>query len=507
MCVRPSAMAVTSRLVWVITPITCLACWSGQGSSTAIGRPSDAVDIDSGVAASSVQRSTPDSSTDDEETGPSAEGVSVEIGSCPDKRDDGTAKLPSLAAGAIDPDEVVSAIVHLRPVAEVSPDAATQGASLPSRAEQNQQQLRCVSEAFGEDGVQHLARWYEPFDDAALGELQGAMPIGLAFSSTARWSTFVDVATHPYVERISFELGEAARFGEFAGGQVFDCVALQDESATKIAVEQPPVSTERVPVVIELNLDHLPPQRECASSVEVCDEFVASVWARVVAGTRALSCVRDWLNVVLEGIPASVPYAAQDEWPDIARLPPFGQVAIISRAFGVELNWNEMRAASRHPYVRAIWSSSGLSVGELPAGCPPAYDEPVLEPACDQSSEGFDSKLDDDAIALWSAEPTTAFDVHVAVVKNYAVCPRPACPGTANQCAERDRYNLWLEQASRTSQACVRSLIAEIGGDAFDDSFAVGNSFPATLTWEQIQTVAGHPHVVSVSATSSPPPP
>lgn len=216
--------------------------------------------------------------------------------------------------------------------------------------------------------------------------------------------------------------------------------------------------------------------------------------------------MNDWINAALEGFPESVDYASQEGWPLLSSIPPFGQVPKVITAFGVALNWNEIMAASRHPYVKAIWSSSALSTDALPEGCPPVYDDPIPQSACDRPAEPFESKLTEEAIELWSSDPTKPFDVLIAIRKNYTVCPIPACPGTARQCPESDKYNAWLERASEASQACVRELIEEVGGVS-SEFFTIGNGLSATLTWEQIQIVAAHPDVGSIAAELPDPPP
>ncbi len=425
-------------------------------------------------------------------------GIGV-TASCPSARESAENKLPPVGDGVIESEAIISAIVHLRAV-----PGSSAGRSGAERVEQNLQQVQCVFAEFGDDGVQPGARWYEPITDAEAARY----PIGRAFSARVRWATLKVVATHPYVEKISLDFGQGHRLDPFVRERAFDCVLPEQESSSQVAVDEPQTPTERIAVVVELSQDHLPTVRECDSGVELCEASIASVWGRVMASTHTLTCVKDWLNAALEGFPAPVAYIAQDEWHDFPVLPPFGQAPLATRAFGVALNWNEIQAASRHPFVKAIWSSSGLTLDELPEGCPPSYTAPNSQPSCDQTSEPFARKVTPDSVALWSSEPTTAFEVLVAVAKNYVACPRPACPGTAKQCPERDNYNAWLASASQASQTCVRHLISELGGISSAESFTLGNGFAATLTWAQIQAVASHPDVISVSpATTSVPAP
>lgn len=136
-----------------------------------------------------------------------------------------------------------------------------EGESKPSRAEQNAQELRCVLDAFGPEGVRPMARWYEPITGIGADNL----PIGLAFSASVRWAVLPEVAKHPYVAQITLEFGESVRLGQPAQQRVFDCVEAEAESPTKVSVVQPATPTDRVPVVIELEVAHLPTTRPCAS--------------------------------------------------------------------------------------------------------------------------------------------------------------------------------------------------------------------------------------------------
>lgn len=134
--------------------------------------------------------------------------VSIDVGTCPTQQESAASKLAPLVEGALAPDTVVTAIVHLRPIGTSprSQDSASDE-STPNRAEQNAQQVRCVLDAFGTEGARPLARWYEPITGIGADNL----PIGVAFSANARWAALVDVAKHPYVAQITLEFGESVR--------------------------------------------------------------------------------------------------------------------------------------------------------------------------------------------------------------------------------------------------------------------------------------------------------
>lgn len=480
---RPTSLRVIAHLLGLLSTSSC-----APNVDSTTGTRADT----GGVNSSSIGS----------DSGSDADTASIDIDSCPTQQEPTGTKLAPLVEGALAPDTVVSAIVHLRPISgSPSSQNSASDEAVPNRAELNQQQVRCVLEAFGIEGARPLARWYEPI--TAIGA--DNLPIGLAFAANVRWSALENVAKHPYVAQITLDFGESVRLGQTVQQPAFDCPDPGNESPSKVDVAQPATPTDRLPVVVELNVDHLPIARACDADLDVCDEAVASVWERIVAGTRTLTCVKDWLNAKLESFPDAVPYAAQEAWPLFPNIPPFGQIPVMTTAFGVALNWNEIMAASRHPYVKSVWSSSALSVGPLPEGCPPAYED-VSQLSCDRPAEPFDSKLTADAIELWSSEPTKPFDVLIAVRKNYTVCPQPACPGTARQCPERDKYDAWLERASEASQMCVKGLIEEVGGSV-SEFFTLGNGLSATLTWEQIQIVAAHPDVGSIASDEPAPPP
>lgn len=432
----------------------------------------------------------------------------VDTDSCPSEREPNAAKLPEVQQ-VPDLEEVVGIVVHLREIG-----GAQQGSSggeevsavqvLESRYLQNQQQVKCVFESFGVDGVAPMARWYEPLEYLSTGE---ARPIGRAFATTARWKTVQAVAEHPYVQRVSLDFGESIGRGAEPSLPDSSCRVEPESMDGKVTVSEPDQPSDRLPVVVELRQEE-PVTAACADGSQLCHEVITSAWRATVDGTRTWSCVRGWLDANLEGTPLAVPYLAVESWEDVPSLPPFGQLPVLVRAFGAGLTWAEIMALGTHPKVASIWTSSGLGFDEMPEGCPPSYESSMDDAACPEANDAMDEKLSQQDTARWSAEPTAVFDVLIAVRKPYTVCPRPACPGSNNQCPERDEFDAWLQGVSDASQTCVRELVASVGGAASEESHSVGNSFPAKLTWSQIQAVAAHPDVVSiVSALGGEPPP
>jgi hypothetical protein len=86
--------------------------------------------------------------------------------------------------------------------------------------------------------------------------------------------------------------------------------------------------------------------------------------------------------------------------------------------------------------------------------------------------------------------------------------PIPECPTQrTDPCPERDAVISQMEAENLASQQCVRELVAGVGGTADPTTFWIVNAFTATLTWDQIQVVAAHPHVISIESDNSGTPP
>src|SRR5215831_2669459 len=79
-----------------------------------------------------------------------------------------------------------------------------------------------------------------------------------------------------------------------------------------------------------------------------------------------------------------------------------------------------------------------------------------------------------------------------------SVCPNPT--------AQDQNY---LEEWNWQSQACIRALIGQLGGQATDERFWIVDMIDATLTWSWIQAVGAHPNVMTIESNTpggAPPP-
>jgi len=145
--------------------------------------------------------------------------------------------------------------------------------------------------------------------------------------------------------------------------------------------------------------------------------------------------------------------------------------------------------------------------GFVQPDCPPHYDSPVSTPQCSSRTEDIAGKFTAASAAAWAVS-SGANRVIVAVRRDKDLCPAPVCPDRGIDCPENARYWNRVAEETQASQSCVRALIATIGGTASSEVFVLGNGFPASLTWSQIQTVAAHPDVLSLErAEGGNPPP
>jgi hypothetical protein len=256
-------------------------------------------------------------------------------------------------------------------------------------------------------------------------------------------------------------------------------------------------------VAIELNQTVLPALRMCPGD-ELCDDEISSGWQLTVASTRQLTCVRRYIDTKLTAYAPEVLGGSVSGFPNGPGLPPFDESIHATLEFGLGLTWEEVAEAAKHPSIQRIYAS-GLALDEPPDGCPPDFDAPIIAPICSSETVSNTGKFSSEAAAIWQAS-TEPNEVIIAVRREHHLCPLPDCPGRTG-CPERDRYLAWQDEMARASQACVRALIASIGGTASDEVFAVGNALPAFLSWGQIQTVAAHPDVLSMESNIGLPPP
>ena len=448
--------------------------------------------------------------------GPADSGFSVDPVQCPQVQESSVGKIAHEAYLRAHSDLTQSVTVKLRELPWDPPacagdksdsaQCAERDQALNTRQDLNVKQVSCVYEAFGPQGSLNFQSvyWYEPLRILTSGV---PTPIGTSFSVFALWSQIEAVARHPYVEGIEPALGEAAKIGVAPPAIPTECPLANDPPDPKLVDAAAIQGQGRQPVVIELRRELLPALRPCKGG-GTCDDLFASGWERTVVGRRVLTCVRSWIDSQLQGFAPDVSYSRADGIVDGPVLPPFGDSIHATLAFGLGLTWDEVTEVAKHPYVERVWTSPDLQIVTLPAGCPPDYGAPVQPRVCPTTTEAIAGKFAAASQAVWQSS-TGPNEVMIAVRRGSDLCPLPACPGPAVACPELTLYNDRLLEEATASQACVRALIASIGGTASSEVFVVGDSFSATLTWPQIQTVAAHPHVGQIDSrySTSPPPP
>lgn len=428
-----------------------------------------------------------------------------ETSTCSSAEEDGESKIRHMAYLREHADVTHPITVTLRARGWVPPpchgdesDDATCAArdeALRVRQRTNQTSVGCMLQRLG--GGQPVGNpvpvWYEP-----ARRLSSGMPVPIAtrFSIRALVPQILRLASHPDVESIAPAFGESANIKFPAPPPPPDCPVANDPTADKLVDAVSVHTPGRHPVVVEMRLSSLPPIPACIDGR--CSAIVAASWARAIVGRRSLTCVRSFIDLSLVGAAPDVDYAAAEGFPQgMPSLPPFDELPHVTTAFGLALTWAEVSAIARHPFVARIWTADTLRVREQPAGCPPNYDEPVAQPTCPSAlTDPVEGKFTAASRAAWEAS-TEANEVVIAVRRTDPVCPRPACREPM-QCPEASQYAARMQEEAAASQACVRALITSIGGTASPEIFTLGNSFPATLTWAQIQTVASHPHVVQI---------
>jgi hypothetical protein len=486
-----------------------LACDSGSAPalSPAAGRGADAeppLDADDAAAAgASVPADAPRDAA-----------AIVTPGHCPTVTEDPSGKIGHADYLRAHPDTAALIAVRLRPLADALPSCPNDDTfdarcpardqALVDRQQRNQQQVRCVLDAFGPPGsvADLLPLWYE--SPRHLTSWQ-PVPIGLEFQVVALWQQVQTVAAHPFVERIDPAPGQAPLLGVAPAPVPSDCPAATDEPLRKLTRAQIQ-DRGRQPVAVELRDSALPPEVRCPGDT-LCDAGIAAAWDRAILARRQVTCVRRWIDTQVTAAPTRVDYGAATGYITAPALPPFGQLAAATRAFGIGLTWDEVVALARHPDVETVWAGAGLSPSEPPPGCPPELTAPIPTLTCPDDREPATDKISA-TDQMTFARATAPVRVGVVVRGGAHICPLPLCPGRAQPCSDRDAYIARWEQEARESQRCVRDFIVGIGGSADAEVLWLGNSLGATLTWPQIQQLATHPHVQHIDAadTTAPPP-
>ena len=135
---------------------------------------------------------------------------------------------------------------------------------------------------------------------------------------------------------------------------------------------------------------------------------------------------------------------------------------------------------------------------------PDANASPDASPTCPTAQEPADGKITE-ADRMRFAAAGGSMTVIITVEGGAQSRPIPEC--RTEPCPERDAVINEMQAENLASQLCVRALIAGTGGTADPTSFWLINAFTASLTWDQIQIVAGQPDVLHIESNGGAPPP
>jgi hypothetical protein len=134
--------------------------------------------------------------------------------------------------------------------------------------------------------------------------------------------------------------------------------------------------------------------------------------------------------------------------------------------------------------------------------CPPDVSLPIPTRTCPATRESGAGKI-------MGKFPTdgSAVVVLIGVSGAAPVCDVGSC--REGNCPQQMAiWDYWAAE-NLASQKCVRDLVDSVGGSSSPEQLGFVDFFVATLTWAQIQTVATHPHVESISPSEgggTPPP-
>jgi hypothetical protein len=137
------------------------------------------------------------------------------------------------------------------------------------------------------------------------------------------------------------------------------------------------------------------------------------------------------------------------------------------------------------------------------AQCPPDLTAPIYVRMCPDARVSADGKVEPGSVPL--LEQPGAHDVIIMVTGAAPTCAFPSCRDAS--CPAQDALTGYWAAENLASQKCVRDLITSVGGTSTDESFWLIDVLVATLTWEQIQVVATHPHVLDIESNQGGPPP
>jgi hypothetical protein len=385
--------------------------------------------------------------------------------------EDARAKVGDFEAIASRPDATYSILINVRdglpPVDESTCEAAgpfvgceARDAPLVARYERQVDRVQCILERLGPvDG----ARWW--YDDPYYLSDGTVVPILVAFAANVTGTALLDIAGHPFVEGVTT--------APDAFGARRECTAERESADGKVEGDPLPSGERQFAIV-----DYRVPLELPSCAEETCVELERAQETLHVLMTRGQTCVYGHVQATL-GELVLLPYFAGGGNPfDITQAYPL--------AFAVAATLDEARAIASHPEVARVT----LTDLEIPIEMRPM---PNLNPGpCPTERESIDGKIGSPEI-LGAAEG--AVPVIVGVI-NGAIPEAPRCPDDrAAQCPEREAFIAMWETQNLEAQRCVRALVTDVGGTASPETTWIINSFEATLTWEQIQAVAAHPHV------------
>jgi hypothetical protein len=417
--------------------------------------------------------------------------------------DDAEGKVCSEQSWGFQPDKEYQVAVWLRQASlpsipdcpnDASPDAtcASRDAALNERQQLNVQELGCVMAALGARVVTPDTLWYELPHHLTSGQ---PVPIGLAFGFSLTYSQIVLLAQQPFVERIEPWPGRAIAQGLPAVPPPAECPAQIDPAAPKLDRLTSIQGQGRQPVVIELRDQGVLP---------ALTGDVNNLWDRTIWNTREVTCVMRIIDAVVQADSLPVSYTTATGDPLAPSLPPASKPAVSLKAFGFGITWDEAVQLAEDPFVESIWTSSAIQFVQPQPGCPLDLTAPIPVVDCPTDQQPIDGKISDADRMLFSAA-SGPISVLISVTGGAQNCPLPAC--SATPCPEQDSIISRMQAENLASQRCVRELITSAGGSADATSFWLIDAFGATLTWDQIQLVAAHPHVVRVESNGGSPPP
>jgi hypothetical protein len=373
---------------------------------------------------------------------------------------------------------------------EEAPSVASSDAALKDKLIRRTVRQECVSTAAGIDVMDAVF-----FDLPQHASDDSFLPTLSAVKVTLSWRQLWLLAEHPFVARLEPNFHS---FHEWAGGPApalpCHCPAAEDEPASKLT------RLERWQGQKLLMIEFTEPTAaDAAKTLRTLDttEDVLLGYQATLEGVHHLSCLRRTLDQVLTEDPISGS-AGAGWFIDAQFLPPIGPPLGWHTQTQLGLTWEEARALARSPLVVQMWSEPALDPGPT-GGCPLDFSQPIVAPECPTRREDGSRKLDATLAKLRANAGTMGvLPISITVQGGATVCPAPPCPSGDERCPEVELQFAYYEAQNRAAQTCVRSFIVELGSTVNGQPTWI-NVLSANLTWQQIDQLATHPHVVSIS--------